>query len=188
MYRSLLLGLFALTSLLASEGEHGAAASGDPLLPYKLLNFAILATGLGYLFIKFAFPAFRGQQKSIVEGMQQAQRQAEAAEAKARAMDARIANLSQEIEELRKHAAEEMQAEVKRVEADTAAALAKLDERTAQEIAAAAKAAQKALQAHAADLALDLARQKVAARMDSATQNTLVARFVEKLSRERARG
>lgn len=180
--QAFLLALFSVSSLLASEEAHGAAAEhGDPLLTSKWINFAILAGGLGYLFVKFAFPVFREQQREILASMDQASRQAEEAAARARAIDERMANLQQEVEALRQKALAEMKNEARRAEEETAAALAKVEHAAEVEIASAVKAAKQELAASAAHLALALARRKVAERLTPQAQTALVSRFTDRL-------
>lgn len=181
-----LLIIFALASvgLLAAEAEHGAGAThGDPLLTAKWINFAVLAAGLGYLFVKFAFPAFRSQQKDILTSIDKAKRQAEKAEAKAREIEARVAGLGQEVEALRAKAADELAAEGRRIEQETAAAIAKIERGAQVEIESAAKAAKQELAAAVARMALDLARQKVAAQMNPSVQASLVEGFTNGLAK-----
>jgi F0F1-type ATP synthase membrane subunit b/b' len=63
--------------------------------------------------------------------------------------------------------------------------MAKLGQATEAEIDSATKAACQKVKAAAAMLALDLARQKVAARMDEPTQAALVNRFARGLDSSR---
>jgi hypothetical protein len=59
--------------------------------------------------------------------------------------------------------------------------MVKLGQANEQEIASVTKAARQGVKAAAAVLALDLARQKVVARMDEPTQSALVSRFARGL-------
>jgi F0F1-type ATP synthase membrane subunit b/b' len=181
------LALCTAAAAWASEEAHGAGGDhGDPLLTPKLINFAILAAGLGYLFVKFAFPAFREQQQQILDSMSQASKQAEKVAEQARAVDARIANLNLEIEALRAKSLSEMRNEANRLEEETAAAMKKLELGAEAELASAAKSAKKDLAVAAAAMALELAQQKVRERMTPPVQANLVDRFTAKLEEERA--
>lgn len=172
------LAVFSAAPLLASEEAHGGGAEhGDPLLTSKWINFAILAAGIGYLFVKNAFPAFRQQQQEILDSMDQASKQAAKVAEQARQVDARIANLNQEIEALKQKSLAEMQNEAKRMEEETTAALRKLEQGVEAEIASATKAASKELAAAAAALAVELAKKKVSERLNPAVQTALVERF-----------
>ena len=178
--RKLLL-LLALTGLtLAAEEGAGKKPEGDFLLE-KWVNFAILAGGLGYVAVKLGGPAFRARKLEITGSLEVSRRRAEAAAERAAEVDRRMAGLQADVEALRAEALLAMQAEGQRIGAETAGKMAKLGQATEQEIASAAKAARQQVKAAAALLALDLARQKVAARMDEPTQAALVQRFTRDL-------
>ncbi len=166
----------------AKEGHEAAGHDGsDPTLPAKWVNFAILASGLGFLAIKFGGPALKGQQQQILDKMSQASRRAEAAKVQADEMDKRISGLQVEVDAIRKKAATELAAEAARLEKETEQLLAKVEQTAEQEIASSAKFATQQLKATAAKLALDLASQKIRSRMTAGTQGVLVDRFTQHL-------
>jgi F0F1-type ATP synthase membrane subunit b/b' len=76
-----------------------------------------------------------------------------------------------------------MQNEAKRVETETAAAIAKMERSAEAEIASAAKAAKQDLAAAVAQMAIALAQKKVAERMNPAVQAALVDRFTSDLEK-----
>lgn len=172
------LALAALAAQ-AAEGGHG---DGDPYLHYKLVNFGILAVGIGLLVVKVLFPAFRGQQKAILDGLAQAERKAEEAKAEALEIERRMAGLGEEVESMRQRARVEMEHERERLEKETAAQLAKIANAAEVEIASMTKAARQGLKEYSAELALDLAKQKIRSRLDDAAQSGLVARFAAGLT------
>lgn len=179
----LLLSCAVWANPAAEAGEHGGGhGGGDPHLAAKFVNFAILAAGLGFLGVKFGGPALRGQQKAILDGMGAAAKRAEAAAAEARELEAKIAGLSTEVARIREKAQAELAAEAARLERETAQAMEKLAQMAEQEVASAAKFARAGLKNEAARLALELARQKVQARMTAAAQGALVERFVANLN------
>jgi F-type H+-transporting ATPase subunit b len=172
----LALLLFSFTAFGSSEAEeHG----GDPMIVKKWINFAILAGGLGYLAIKFGGPAMRSQQKRILESIEGAAHRAEEAEARAAEIDRKVAGLESELVAMREQARAEMSAETARFEDETRAQLDKIRRQAESDIAAARAEAIGELKAHAARLAVELARQKIEARMTPETQSRLVARFTE---------
>jgi F-type H+-transporting ATPase subunit b len=67
------------------------------------------------------------------------------------------------------------------MEQHTAAEIAKIQQHSEQEIASAGKAARMDLKRYAAELAVELAGQKVRARMTPETQDALVQGFVRNL-------
>lgn len=171
-------------------GEHGAAAEhgaehGDPLLPYKFLNFAVLAGGLGYVFVKVGIPALRGQQSAITESLTASARKAEEAAREAAAIEAKIANLDGAMAGIRAKAKEELSAEAARLARETEAQLAKVQHAASLEIESAAKSVRVELKAYAADLALNLAAEKLRSRIDAPAQTRLADRFIQRLEAQR---
>jgi len=174
----------------AEAGGHGGAhGGGDPLLTAKWVNFAILAGALGFVAVKFGGPALRGQQQAILDGMNAAAKRAEAAAAEAKVIEQKIAGLGGEVAVLKEKAHGELAAEAARLEQETAQAIQRVAQSAEQEVASAAKFARAELKAEAARLALELAKQKVQARMTPGTQSALVDRFVANLNTQpEARG
>lgn len=177
-----LLALAAAFAFASPEASgHEAAHAGDPYIGYKWFNFAILAAGLGWLFAKFAVPALRGQQASILKQLAEAQKRAAEAESHSRAVEQKVAGLEREIEAIKQQAAEEMAIEVREMEAETRRLLEKVEEQAQLEIASAVDHARKELQALAVDLAMDLARQRLAEEAARGAQERLVEHFVRSL-------
>jgi hypothetical protein len=69
------LPLFLLTAALAMAQEAPAQESGDPLLMWKWINFAILAVALGWLMAKTLPAVFKSRTASIQKGIAEAQQQ-----------------------------------------------------------------------------------------------------------------
>lgn len=179
MRKLCLLLAFAGLAMAAEEGA-GKKPEGNFLLE-EWVNFAILAGGLGYVAVKMGGPAFRARKLEITESLEVSRRRAEAAAERAAEVDRRMAGLQADVEALRAEARVGMQAEGERIGAETAEKMVKLGQASEQEIASATKAARQEVKAAAAVLALDLARQKVVARMDEPTQSALVSRFARDL-------
>lgn len=171
--------------LPCAAAEHGGegADHGDSTTLWKWANFAVLAGALGYVISKTAGAFFRSRTRGIEEGVREAARLRDQAEARAAEIDRRLANLAAEIESLRKSAAEEMAAEGKRIEQETAQQLAKVQANAQQEIATAANQARKDLREYAAGLSLRLARGKIARRLTPAVDESLVDAFVLDMAR-----
>ena len=165
----------------AEQGAEHGAEHGDPLLPYKFLNFAVLASGLGYVFVKVGIPALHGQQSAITENLTASARKAEEAAREAAAIEARISNLDHELAGIRAKAKEELNAEAARLGLETEAHLEKVQQSAAIEIESAAKHVRGELKAYTADLALNLAAEKLRARLDTPAQTRLADRFIQRL-------
>ena len=182
----------ALTAiLLAASGTCLMAqseVSGDKWIGWKWANFAILAAGLGYL-IKKNLPAFfRARTESIQKDISEAQRMKRDAENRAAEMDARMNALGAEVDRFRAEAHAEMEKEGERIRQETGREIEKLQRQAAQEIESAGKAARRELKTYAAELALQLAEQRIRTRLDAATQAGLVDGFIQDLGLRRQQG
>jgi len=177
--RCLLLPLAFASLAFAAE----PAAEKD-MTAWKWANFAILAAGVGYLLAKHAGPYFTSRSTEIRKGIEEAQKLRAEAEQRAEAMDARLALLGVEVEAMRKASHEEATQEAHRIRHETAEEMAKIQANADREITSALKAAQIELKSYSAQLAIDLAREKVRQRMTPADQETLVRNFVTDLSRQ----
>lgn len=168
----------------AAEAEGGHATSSTL---WKSLNFAVLAAGFVYLIQKAGRPYLRSRTRQIQEAIAEAGRLRQEAEARAAEMDRRLSNLAAEIEELRAQARRQMAQEEERLKAETERLVARLQHSAELEIASAAKRARQELQAHAAQLALELARVKIRQRMTPEIAAGLIDAFVENLGRTAGR-
>jgi F-type H+-transporting ATPase subunit b len=154
-------------------------------LELKWVNFLLLAGALGYLIGKNAGPFFAARSSSIRKDLDESEQKHLDAEARAAAVDARLASLEKEIAALRSESQAEARAENERMAQHTAAEIAKIQAHAEQEIASAGKAARTELKRYSAQLAVELAEQKIRARMTPETQNALVRGFVRDLTPDR---
>jgi F-type H+-transporting ATPase subunit b len=192
MKRLLLLLVLAAGTSVAQEptkveSKDHAAPAGDPLIAWKWANFAILALGLGYLMSKNLPTFFNTRTASIQKGIAEAQQVKRDAEQRAAATDARVSALGADIEKFRTEASAQMQREGERIQQETERQIAKLKEQAAQEIESAGKVARRELKTYAAQLALELAEQRIRGRLDPATEAGLIDRFVGDLKRQGSR-
>jgi len=146
-------------------------------------NFAILASALGYFISKKGGPWFASRSQSIRRGIADAEEIRAKAEASAAEVDRRLASLETEIEKLRANARREQAAEAERIRQQNAADLSRIQEHATREIDSAAKGARLELKRYAAQLAVDLAEQKIRRQMTPQLQSTLVENFARDLER-----
>jgi len=177
-YMAVLLCCGAL--LLAQEGG-ASSESGGSMLGWMWANFAILAAGLGYLIAKNAPALFRKRAEEIQQGIQEATRTKKDAEARAASIELRLAGLQTEIASLRAGVAAEMDAERQRISRDTEQRLQKIQQQAQQEITLMSRGAREELRRYSADLAINLAQQRIQSRMTPDTQQALVDSFVHDL-------
>ena len=141
----------------------------------------MLAAGLGYLIGKNAGPFFATRSQQIRKDMLESQEARRQAEARAAEVDRRLASLETEIAALRAESQKEGEAETERLSRQTAAEMAKIQAHAEQEIVSAGKAARMELKRYSSQLAVELAEQRIRARMNPETQEALVRGFVRDL-------
>jgi F-type H+-transporting ATPase subunit b len=177
--RALGLALVFAVSAFAQETE-----PGDPWLGWKWANFAILVVALGYLIRKHAPAYFAKQSTEIRQGIAEATQTKQDAEARAAAIDRRLANLESEIAKLRSEAHEEISAEGGRISRETMHRLQKIQSQGEQEITMMSRAGRDELKKYAAELALNLAQQRIRSRMTKDSEDGLVDAFLADLRRQ----
>ena len=160
-----------------AKGEGGNLGSSI----WAWANFAILAGVLGYVISKKGGPWFASRSQSIRQGIAEAEDIRAKAEASAAEVDRRLASLETEIEKLRANARQEQAAEAERIRAQSAADLSRIRETATREIESASKGARLELKRYAAQLAVDLAEQKIRRQMTPQLQSTLVENFARDL-------
>jgi len=174
-------GLPAVALAAESEKKEAAESGEGNLKIWEWANFLLLAGGLVYLARKYAGPYYASRAAGIRKDLEESERVAKQAEARVAEVERRLANLDAEIAALRAEAQRESATEVERYARETAAEIAKIGAGGEQEIAAAEKAARLELRRYAARLAVELAEQKVRARLDAETEKRLVGGFVRGL-------
>jgi F-type H+-transporting ATPase subunit b len=180
--RLLVILMLGAVSLLAQEAA-GAQTPEDNVNLWKWANFALLAIGLGIVIGKHAPGMFKARTAEIQKGIAEAQQVKRDAEKRAADVDAKMARLGADIEAFRAQAKTEMEREGARLRQETAAQIEKIQQQSALEIESAGKTARRELREYAAQLALDLASQRIRQRMTPATDAALVAGFVTDLER-----
>jgi F-type H+-transporting ATPase subunit b len=169
--------------------EHGASHEEAPMpneIWWKWANFAVLAACLGFLIAKNAGSFFGTRTEEIQKGIREAAAVRADAEARATAIEKRIANLNAEVEAMRQNSQAEIAREGERVRAETAAQIEKIQKQAEAEIASAAKSASQELKAYSAELAIRLAEQQIQQQMTSQNQEQLADAFVDDIRRKAA--
>jgi F0F1-type ATP synthase membrane subunit b/b' len=154
---------------------------GDPWIWWKWANFAILAAGLGYLIVKNVPPLFRKQSDEIQAALAESAKIKQEAADYAAQVEARLANLQNEIQKLREDAHAEMLAESERVRRETEHHVQRIREQSVQEIELMTRAAKDELRKYAAELAIGLAEERIRFRMNPETQDRLANGFLHDL-------
>lgn len=185
---SVLTAGFALCQepAVAEHGQPAEAEKTEKEIPHEMLwkwiNFAILAGVLGWIVKGNLPPFFAARTEEIQKGIAEAAAIKKEADARAADMEARLARLDADIEELKRKSREEMAAEGARIRRETESQLAKIQAHAQEEIAAATKIALRDLRATSAELAIALAEQKLRASMTASAEDTLLKSFAAGLA------
>lgn len=170
----------AALPLLAQE----SGANENPDLPvWKWLNFVILACLLAWLVVKQGGPALDNRSKEIGEGLAAGEKAEAEAKARAAEVEAKLANLGKEIATMQANAREERTREAERIESDAQKEIGRIKYQIEQEIVSAGKMARLEVQRFAAKLAIELAEEKVRARMSPQVQDALLHNFLNDFPR-----
>lgn len=169
--------LFLFTAALCF-GQEPSAGSEEPAPLWRWVNFAILAAGLGYLMSKNLPPFFESRSADIQKDISEAQKAKQESDQRAAAIDKRVAGLGADIEAFRAKARGEMAQEGERIRKETEALIRKIHDQAQSEIDSAGKTARREVRQYAANLALDLAGQRVRARLDANSEAALVDTFI----------
>lgn len=144
-----------------AHDDHDSVIGGPHADFWKTANFIALGAIIAYMLRGKVAPFFEERNKSIAKGMTTAATREEEAQKRLDAVEAKLASLDTDIRDLKESARSEMERDRTRVEAETATALARIQEHTAREISTAGSVARAQLRQHAASLALELAEQQI---------------------------
>jgi F-type H+-transporting ATPase subunit b len=175
--------LFGAGSIYAQEKAEEPLTK-DEMIVWKWANFAILAAGAGYLFAKHLPVFFKSRTTDIQKDITEAQLTKQTAEKRAAEMEARLNSLGADIQKFRAQSKTEMEHEAGRIRQETAQQIAKLQKQAEQEIESAGNLASRELRSYAAQLALDLAEQRIRTRLDVSTEAGLVDDFTKDLQQQ----
>jgi F-type H+-transporting ATPase subunit b len=177
MFASLLAALPAF----AQEGGDAAtdSAAGHA---FRWVNFAIIVGLLIWAFAKLA-PVFRKKVGEITEKIAEGTRAREAAERQRQEIQAKVANLESEIQQLRIQAKRDAEAEAQRLRATGRAESEKIELAARVEIEAAARAGRQELKALGARLSIQLAEAMLRQELTPQAETKLFHSFVAELGR-----
>jgi F-type H+-transporting ATPase subunit b len=149
---------------------------------FMVINFAILASGLGWVVKKVMPQGFAPRTAQIQKGIEEARKASAEASARLSEIEERLSHLGEEIAALKATSEADFSVEEQRIKAAAEEDAHNIVVAAEQEIAAAARVAQRDLKSFAAGLAVDLAEQKI--KVDDATDKALVTRFAAQLGKD----
>jgi F-type H+-transporting ATPase subunit b len=173
--------MLAALPVFAQEG--GDAATDSPTgHAFRWINFAIIVGLLIFAFAKLS-PAFRKKAQGISEKIAEGSRAREAAERQRQEIQAKVANLETEIQQLRVQAKRDAEAEAQRLRDTARAESEKIEQAARVEIDAAARAGRQELKALGARLSIQLAEAMLRQELTLQAETKLFHSFVAELGR-----
>jgi F-type H+-transporting ATPase subunit b len=149
---------------------------------FNVINFLILF-GLGAWLVRKAMPhGFAPRTAEIQKGIAEARKASAEATARLTEIEGRLAKLDTEIAAIRSAAEADFGAEEQRIKAAAEQDARHVITAAEQEIAAAARLAQRNLKTFVAGLAVDLAEKRI--QVDDPTDHALVSRFTSQLGKD----
>lgn len=169
-----------------AEAAHGSWA---PVIA-KAVNFSILAGALVYFLRAPIMGYLNGRIGKVREDLVTAAETRNAATRQLAAIDAKLAALPAELEALKKRGAEDLAAERVRIEQEAQAERQRLLEHTQHEIEMRLRVAKRELLVVAANLAVNVASERIRTSITADDQARLVDRYASQLPAgpERSRG
>jgi F-type H+-transporting ATPase subunit b len=164
--------------------EGGASATDSPAgHTFRWLNFVIVFVLLAYVMVKYAAPGFRKRAAEISEQIAEGARAREIAERQRQEIQAKVANLQTEIEQLRIQAKRDAEAEALRLREAARGESEKIEQAARGEIAAAIRASRTELKALGARLSVQLAEAMLRQELSAQAEAKLFRSFVGELGR-----
>lgn len=174
-------GICILTPATLLAAEEGAGEGGALLMAGRIFNICLVAFVLVWIGRKPLLEFFASRTQSIREQLEAAESARKEAEARLEEMQARMSNLDRELQEIRDAAEGEARAEYQRLVAEAERDAEKIVARARQEIEGMTRSAHQELKAHAADLAVQLAEEKIRKEISDEDQARLFGGIVRQL-------
>lgn len=162
----------------AAEEAHDESPWG---LVARIVNFAILVGGLGYLLRGPLGLHLQGRRQRISGDLESARATTAKAESQLAEIDRRLSHLPAELESLRERGAEGIANEEAAIRQRAEAERQRLLEQTRREVELEVRVARRALVEHTADLAVSLAAERVAGDIASDDRRRLLDRYVSRV-------
>jgi F-type H+-transporting ATPase subunit b len=178
---ALLLALLPALALAAGGGGH--ADSGVILKDFiwRCVNFAVMAGLIGYFVSKPIRNGLQSRRAEIEKALADATTAREAAEAKSREYQEKLAKASAEIDSIYAAIRREGELERDRILASANEMAAKIEQEADSKAASAVARARTELRAEAARLAVELAEELLTKNVTAADQKRLVDEYMQKV-------
>ena len=172
---------FTLLNLLAFEEPRWWDYPGFEL--WKFINLAVFVLLLVYILTRKANlgEAFRTRRETIKRELARAQQERDAAVAKLKEVEERLARLDNEVQDIKEKSTVEAAEERERIAHSTETEVAKLSEQAQREIENAGKAAKKELRRYTAEQSVQMAEQLIRREMRPEDDARLISHNLEDL-------
>jgi F-type H+-transporting ATPase subunit b len=174
------LAALSTTALAADNGSADPADSTVGLV-FRWLNFLLVFGGLAYVLARYGGRFFRGRAQSITTSIRESAAEKAAADQELRDAEQRVAQLDQEVGQMRRAGLEEAAAEAERVAESGRGEISRIEQASRVEIGSAERAARHELKSLAASLAVEHAGALVRSRMDADIRAALFQSFLSRL-------
>ena len=150
---------------------------------WKFINLAVFVAALLYILTRKANlgEAFRSRRETIKRELARAQQERDAAVAKLKEVDARLARLDTEVATIKEQSKREAAEERERIARATETEIAKLSEQGQREIESAGKTAKHELRRYTADQSVRLAEEVIRREIKPEDDARLINRDIEEL-------
>jgi F-type H+-transporting ATPase subunit b len=180
-------GVFCLAMLLAAVPAFAQDTAAETESPvghiFRWLNFAIVLGILAFVIVKYGAPGFRSRAAGISEKIAEGTRAREAAERQRQEIRAKVANLENEIEQLRVQGKRDAEDEARRLRDAVRGESEKIEQAARAEIEAAARAGRLELKVLGARLSVQLAQAMLRQELTAEAEAKLFRSFVGELGR-----
>lgn len=169
------------------NGENQATADTNPNenpdTKWHLINTAIFAIGLGWAIWKMAPAFFNARSADIQRAIKEATGLKMQADLRYSEIDRKMATLPDEVKRMREQSAFELEREHRRRQEETAREVKRIEDASTAEVEALRQEAIQAARQRTARSALQLAEERLAARVSGASNDELLRDFIHLVER-----
>jgi F-type H+-transporting ATPase subunit b len=173
---------FKYTSVVKSLASKTGLSKAAVYWIFVIINFVILAAALAWVVRKVLPNGFAPRTAEIQKALEEARKASADASARLGEIEGRLARLDAEIAGIRSAAEADFTVEEQRIKAAAEQDAKNVIAAAEQEIAAAARTAQRELKSFVADLAVNLAENKI--KVDDQTDQALIRSFAAELGKD----
>lgn len=174
---------FRHSAMVQKMGKMLGMSTDQAATAFTVLNFVILAIGVGVIVVKTLPKAFRDRSSAIQKHLVDARTATEEASARLKAVETRLSRLDQEIAGMRQQVEADIVRDEQRMKASLEEETGKILAAADAEIQTATAIARRELQKHAAELAIEHAAQRLT--ISAETDRLLVQGFAQRLMGEK---